>query len=279
MRHSTDKINMENFGATLLKLREKYGYKSARSLYKNFITSKSKPFNYSYYMKIENSEVLPSPKVVDLIASFFSEEDADRLHLAYCKDMFPNKMYLFDDKKSLQVINRESEVNQTSKYSKSELSIQQVALLASKKENYEIFIIASLARRNINIDEITYLYDIRKIKTVLKKLSAHGLIEFIEDSFKSIDINYVFPKAYNSELTAYYKTFDKWDLELPTRLDLEKIINKSLTKRVSLRYLSIFQRHLNVLFEIVRSAEQIDQRHKDRVIQLVVSLNSGKLPG
>ena len=270
---------MPYLASILLKLREKKGHKSARSLYNNFTSSENRPFNYSYYMKIEKGDVLPSPKIIEFIASFFDPEDSDLIHLAYCKDMFPDKRYLFESPDTMEIIHEKNEIIQNKNVSKSELNIKQVAALASKKEVYEIFIIASLARRKIKFQELTDLYDEKKIKSVIKKLTSLGLIESDNNTFKTRNMDYIFPKDYNEDLKKMYKTFDKWDLELPQKLNLEKIIHKSFTKRVSLRYLNLMQDQLNFVFELIRSADDNDPRHNEQVIQLVVSLNSGKLPG
>jgi hypothetical protein len=88
-----------------------------------------------------------------------------------------------------------------------------------------------------------------------------------------------FPEAYTTELKEAYVKFDRWDQNFGKKFNLEQMVNKMLVRRVSGRYLSLVRKQLDLLFELTKTSDEVDDRYNENVLQLMVSLRQGKLPG
>jgi hypothetical protein len=270
---------MASFAEELKKIRLSLGHRTARSFHA-WLKDRGAGFNYSYYMRLEQGG-LPSEKVVQEIASACRGPAADRLVLAYCRSLFPKNNYLFPEPAAVATAPKpdEEKLRGSTIQGQRELTLRQVASIALGEAHYHAFLLCTLARKPIQAAELTAVYPAKVLNPALAALVKENVLRKGEAGYEAVAPEARFPEAFNRELTAAYENFDAWDESFGARFGLEQILNKLLIRRVSGRYLAIIAKQLDTLFDIVKSSDETDQRHNDKVLQLKVLLRQGKLPG
>lgn len=273
---------MTPFAEELKKSRKAAGFKTASAFFE-WLKTKGIGFNYSYYMRLEQGG-LPSEKVVSELASSVKKDWADRLILAYCASLFPRQGYLFAGSAASapsvpvdEPAPRES--GSASPQGQKELTPRQVAALVHNEATYHLFLLSTLARRAVRTSEVEEWYSTKTLNSSLKILSDAGLVSVVKGEFEHTAVEMRFPEAYNSELKEAYAKLDLWDESFGRKSGLEQLINKMIVRRVSGRYLALVRKQLDVLFELTKTSDEVDQRYNENVLQLKVSLRQGKLPG
>jgi len=133
-----------------------------------------------------------------------------------------------------------------------------------------------LARRALTKKEISeYLNLSRGLKVLLEQ----RIIILENATYRSASNEFLFPKAHNDSLKKGYELFDKWDSEFENNFELKKLMNKMMIRRISPRYLSLIQRQIDLLMELIRTSDETDVEMNDQVIQLQMNLSCGKIPG
>ncbi|RZA01788.1 MAG: hypothetical protein EOP11_17215 [Proteobacteria bacterium] len=271
---------MEAFAVELKNTRLKLGHRTARAFHA-WLKERGASFNYSYYMRLEQGG-LPSEKVVQEIANACRAPAADRLLLSYCRSLFPKSAYLFPEpaeEKKPAPIEDDPSLKGATIASQKELSLRQVAAIGAGEVHYHIFLLCTLARKAIRPEELGTAYPAKVLNAAFALLVKHEVLRQGEEGFEARAPEARFPDAFNQELKDAYARFDQWDESFGSRFALDQLLNKLLLRRVSGRYLSIINKQLDALFEIVKSSDEVDQRHNDKVLQLKVVLRQGKLPG
>jgi len=273
---------MGEFAKELRLLRQSLGHKSAKSFFQ-WLKKSGVSFNYSYYMRLEQGG-LPSGGLVKEIAQTVKGEWEDRLVLSYCRSLFPNKAYLFPEDSSTRVKSATESVEpepikSMGKPNTKELNLKQIAAIAQHEYVYHLFLLVTLSRRPIPVDELRQWFSVKALELAVKALEQVDVIKQSKGGIESIAKEARFPEAYSADLKASYERFDKWDESFGSQLGLEMVINKMQLRRVSGRYISIIQKQLDVLFELVRSSDEMDTRFNDKILQLKVVLKQGSLPG
>lgn len=273
---------MNPFAEELKVSRKAAGYRSASAFFE-WLKARGVSFNYSYYMRLEQGG-LPSEKVVSEIASTLKKGAGDRLILAYCRSLFPRQNYLFaapEEEQRPAMVEEPAprESSSSSPEGQKELTPKQVAAIEHGEATYHLFLLSTLARRAIQISELEKWFSLKTINTSLRILSEAGLVNLSKGAFEHTAVELRFPDAYNSALKEAYAKFDLWDENFGRKFGLEQLINKMLVRRISGRYLLLVRKQLEVLFELTKSSDEVDQRYNENVLQLKVSLRQGKLPG
>lgn len=272
---------MTPFAQELRSCRLALGHKSAAAFFE-WLKTKGIGFNYSYYMRLEK-DGLPSEKVVSELVSTLKKDAADRLILAYCRSLFPRQDYLFTlSAASPEIAADEPAPRESASQAPSgqkELTPRQVAALASNEATYHLFLLSTLARRAIRTSEVEKWFSPKVLGAALKTLSESGLVMAAKGIFEHTAVELRFPEAYSAELKEAYAKFDAWDETFGRKCGLEQLVNKMIVRRVSGRYLTLVRKQLEVLFELTKTSDEVDQRYNENVLQLKVSLRQGKLPG
>lgn len=268
---------MPAFSEELKSLRRELGLKSARAFF-DWLKERGVGFNYSYYMRLEQGG-LPSEKVVQEIASACKGQQADRVVLAYCRSLFPKNAYLFP-RPGIGAGAAPMKPDQSGAPSgQKELSPRQVAAIAAHESHYHLFLLYTLSRGPIHLREIEGIIAPKVLQSALAVLEEESILRKSEAGYEAVSLEARFPDAYNAELKEAYAKFDLWDETFGAQFALEQLLNKMLIRRVSGRYLTIIGKQLDTLFELVKSSDEVDKRHNDKVLQLKVVLRQGKLPG
>jgi hypothetical protein len=268
---------MSEFAQELKAARAGLGHKTARSFF-DWLKAKGVSFNYSYYMRLEQG-ALPSEKVTRELAAVLKGEWPDRLVLAHCRALFPKNTHLFSPPAGSEASASPAKKAPGGSQGQKELSLKQVALLASSELNYHLFLLSTLARKPISEKELMQWFPAKALSVALKELGDAGLVQKVGGGFEAVSVESRFPEAYNKELKEAYAKFDLWDEAFGGRFGLDFLMNKMLIRRVSGRYLVIIRKQLDLLFELVKGSDELETRFNENVLQLRVVLRQGKLPG
>lgn len=271
---------MMGLGRSLKEMRESLGFKTAKSFHSWLASQTRLDCNYSYYSRIEKDQVLPSPGLVETLATLLPTEQGNRLVLLYCATLFPNRKKLFPTNESVpELAPIEPKTTPTPQGTRS-LSPKQIATLSRSKSNYLLFLLSTLARTPLAVSAIESR---TASKTPLKKayedLKSVKLIRGPIDAFLSSSTEMRFPKAETRSLQEAYRLLDQWDQELASELGLKKHEEKFLFRRISPRFLEMITRQASLMIELIRSAEDVDAAHNQEVVSFSLKIHSGNLPG
>ncbi len=271
-------------GKQLKEIRESLGFGTARSFYQDYLCKKTQlEFNYSYYMKIEGGRALPSPAIITSICDLLSPDYQRSIIRVYCQCLFPKQADLFTipkkfiEKRTIKPPKAKSEKFTLTK--QRYLTESQVACLARSKEHYFLFLLLTLSRHPVNLQELKIYLGIADTTALLKDLNesklAHVESEFAECSTKEMK----FPKADTASLKKLYESIDAWNLDFPRKANFEQVEEKMMIRRVSSRYISLLSSQANFMFDFMRAADEVQQDHNNEVVMLNFSLSRGSLPG
>ena len=273
---------MAGFAKELKEAKAGGGHRSARAFFL-WLKERGVSFNYSYYMQLEQGG-LPSEKVVAEIGAALRGAWPDRLALAYCRELFPKQAYLFPAPETAKSgagpgLSPAPEEARYAPAGQKELSLRQVAVLSAQEHHYRLFLFVTLARRPVPSAELTSFIAEKPLRAAVKALREAGLLREEAQGLVAVSVESRFPPAHGRELEEAYRKFDQWDDASGASAGLEPVLNKLLLRRVSGRYLGIISRHLETVFDIVKSSDETDPRFNEQVLQLKVTLRHGKLPG
>jgi len=241
--------------------------------------------NYQHFAKILKGQAAPT---VDIMGQFSLAlpDLSDELTIAYCKDLFPQKDYLFQSgplQKSDSPINKTEndigDLRQNLRSAKvSVLSEAQIATLCKNKENYFLFLACTMARKPILISEINLLMGEKVTKSAVSNLIEAGIIIKTEAGYQTFNTEIKFPpkSKFNEN---FYTTLDQWDSEFTTVMNMDLLISKTLLRRISPRYLGLINGQIQLLLESLRLSDESETKYNSEVVQLSISLFQGKLPG
>jgi hypothetical protein len=274
------------WNALLKQYRKKYGFQSAKEFF-NFLVSRGLSCNYPYFMKLEKGLAIPSAQVLSQIASGLEVHDGDELVLSYCRELLPKHDYLFQNqnlhfaltKKKKSDHQRTVENLDSGTSGQIELTLRQVHFLGSEQINYHIFVLLTLARQGIPIADLQKHFGKDKFNFTFKKMIEYNIAYTTENKAFAMQSDIRFPKSDLLELKKIYHQFDVWDETIGDDFHFEEVITKMFLRRISVRYLGLIQKNLELLFETVKSSDETDKRYNQTVIQLKIHLKKGTLPG
>ncbi len=273
-----------DFAHTLRQIRRTQGHEKARSFHSELV-ERGVECNYAYYMKLEAGQVLPSSKLVEQISETLGEAEASSLILSYCRSMFPNSKHLFpaiqsatpqtdEDKES------ESQAQTTGSGQGRELSRRQVGVLARSKSHYHLFLIATLARRDLKMEELRQIFNSRILQTAIDDLELSKILRVTGENVKTYITEHKFPSAQDfPDLKPIYRQFDEWDESFAEDFEFNSIVDKMMVRRISPRYLGVIEKSLDTILHLVRASDELDDKHNEELIQIRLSLKAGRLPG
>ncbi len=272
-------------GKTLIEIRTELGFTSARAFYQDYLCRKSSlEFNYSYYMKIEGSRVLPSAHMVSAIAETLDPDHQQTLIISFCQTLFPTHSAIFNSSKpsgrrrraaELRVPNQQDVTLIKPRW----LTPAQVAAVAKSKVHYFVFLILTLARSPISTLELANILNSADLKRPLDDLSALKLASLSGDRVTCIAKELKFPKADSPAIQGYYEAIDIWNLEFAKEMKFNQSIDKMFVRRVSSRYVPLLAMHAQLMFDSLKAFDEVDQSYNDDVVMVNCSISLGQLPG
>lgn len=276
---------------TLIRIRQSMGYQSARSFYGYLSEHGSLEFNYSYYVRIEGGKVLPSTKVIHTIANILQKRDSEELVMEYCQELFPNQKYLFKQaldrggqkeelESASQAIPRMEgeEVIESGKRQKV-LTERQISSITRSKLHYYLFLILTLARDSVSVQQLENYFPKRTLDKIFKDLETSKMIRVKDSQVFSLASELKFPKPDTRSIQKHYEKLDQWDQEFDGEFHFEKLARKMFIRRVSPRYIQLIINHCELLFDLIRSSEEINTDYNDDVLMFSLNVTKGRLPG
>lgn len=271
-----------DFAGTLKKIRMNRGHQKARSFHLE-LQERGVECNYAYYMKMEAGQVLPSNKVIEQISETLPPEDSSDLILSYCRALFPGNQHLFPAPQAhppTQKDDVEPEIQAESKGQGRELTRRQVHILARSKAHYHLFLIATLARRSLMMDELKQIFNNRALQATITDLEMSKILRVQDDGIKTFITEHKFPSSQDfPDLKPLYRQFDEWDDSFAEDFEFSSIVDKMLVRRISPRYLGVIEKSLDTILSLVRASDELENKHNEELIQIRLSLKSGRLPG
>lgn len=262
---------MSLFRETLVRIKNELGHATTKEFYQA-LKKRGLSCNYQHFVKIEKGSSFPSSLLVNQIVSGLDKKNGNELILSYCSEMFPSRDFLFPQPRTQATAPPSPQESRPS--FATELTPKQIATLASKKEIYHLFLILTLSRTPVKIEDLKFLSNQKKPLQVLEDAG----IAIIEDEYiRTISTEYRFPK--DSSLDKYYNSLDEWDLIFATDFHFESLLNKVMTRRISPRYLSVINQQIDALVGLVRLSDESDPAFNTEVLQLQIKVKKGDLPG
>ncbi|EQC51002.1 hypothetical protein [Bacteriovorax sp. DB6_IX] len=265
---------MSDFGKTLARLRSESGFKSAKSFYE-YLHERGLECNYQYYMKVEKSQAFPSSVIVNQMAKAMSAENGQNLIMAYCRNQFQSFEFLFKDQKPIEDNSISSKATSVAQGQR-ELSLRQIEVLAQKEENYFLFLLLTLSRGPVSIQEIRQYHG---LQGSIDELVQANILLLQNDHIQSTSSEFRFPLSQDEKVIKAYQKFDHWDNEFSSQFDFERLVNKMMIRRISPRYLSAIKKQIDTIADFVRLSDEADQKHNNDVLHLQIQLSRGEIPG
>lgn len=276
---------MKSLGTNLLKLREKRGFPSARAFYLWLEEKGELEFNYAYYKKIENDEKFPSVKVIHSIAACLERSEREALILCFCQNQFPHDVHLFEKKEKEHLHQKEikkskSQVKAGTLIGQKELSERQVAVLADCPENFFLFSVMTLARTQVSEPELLQYFRKDELASAITALKKAKLITQENSQLAASYPEYLFPRVQGSQsLKKLYQKLDQYEHQKLSFFGFQKHSKAVFLRRVSPRYIELIQSHIELLYQMVRMADEQNVEQNDAVCSLEVKFHSTHLPG
>jgi hypothetical protein len=238
-------------------------------------------------MKLEKGLTIPSAQVLNQIASGLEVYDGEELVLSYCRELLPRYDYLFQNQNLHFSLTKKKKVDhqivventQQSSVGQTELTLKQIHFLGLEQINYHIFVLLTLARHGIPLADLQKHFGQEKFNFTFEKMMEQNIAYATENKAFAMQSDIRFPKSDLPELEKIYQQFDEWDETIGDDFHFEEVIKKMFLRRISVRYLGLIQKNLELLFETVKSSDETDKRYNQTVIQVKIHLKKGTLPG
>lgn len=266
---------MNSLGKTLSEIRLSNGHKSAKSFF-NFLVDSGLECNYQYYMKIEKDQSFPSSVVVNQIAKCLDSNSSQKLILSYCACQFQSFDFLFKETATLVDADQSESKKVQISQGQRELTKREIILLSKRKENYFLFLLLTLSRGPVSFDEISKYSGLSES---VSELESCNLVKSDSNWVSSSSSEFRFPVGQDSEVSSAYELFDSWDISFSKQFEFEKLINKTMIRRISPRYLSAIKNQINSISDFVRLSDEAEKKYNNDVLHLQIQLSRGEIPG
>lgn len=263
------------FSNQLIELRKENGFKSALSFYEYLAERDGVVVNYAQYKKIELGKTSAQPDFVRRISKVFPPQ-ADQLIKAYCADLFPEQESLF---KLSQIQVPKIQSSSPLLLKQEELTEAQVMLIGQSQVHYGFYMLITIARTPLSMDEIKAVLGAKWTLQILKEFLQGKLIIEVDGKYQARSTERVFPPETSPGLKKVYAQLDQWDLSLASVFKMNRLENRSIIRRVSPRYVPILVKSVDLLLDQLRASDETDESRNEEVVSLFVELRHGRLPG
>ncbi|MDD4975228.1 MAG: hypothetical protein PHY93_12795 [Bacteriovorax sp.] len=122
-------------------------------------------------------------------------------------------------------------------------------------------------------------YHFDKLENALEDLCKVKLIYREEDLYFPSYPEFVFLRPETAALKNFYEKINEYDLEKNKQFGLTKMKRASFFKRISPRQAEIILMHLDLLFQTIRTADELDVSYNTEVLSFDLSFYQGKVLG
>lgn len=257
--------------ALLLHFQKALGFPTSKAFFL-YLQKQGLECNYQYFSKLKKGGGLPSSTIINQIAKALPQEMGEKLVTTFCAQQFESFSYLFQQSPKTENQTQRPLVDQGQKI----LTPKQIAVLSQNKENYFLFLVLTLSRRSVGVEELHHL---KNKKQAIEALLEAEICHHEDDLIRASSSEFRFPPSDSTELKKAYELFDHWDHEFSEQFSFETLVNKMMIRRISPRYLGIIQKNAELLFDFVRASDEADKRYNQEVLHLNFVLKKGELPG
>jgi len=277
---------MTTFAQCLKDVRLQLGFTSAHAFFKDLEAKATLDFNYSYYKRFENGEVLPSIKVVNSLVPLLPKASGDALILAYCATAFPNQKNMFTRRdpggkdKAPTPKQKPKYENKGTRRPQRILTERQISVLAQNEMIYFLFLLLSLTPTPLPRAEIEPLFPKNSFAAALEELRSIKLVHEEDGGFRTSYPEYTFPHESTSKsLLPLYTRLNDFDGRRNKFFGMKSRVTSEMFRRISPRYLVLVEDYVNLLMKTLRMSDEDDPAQNSEVVSFTVNLSSGKLPG
>jgi hypothetical protein len=269
-------------GAALKQIRLELKFKTSKAFHDWIVEKTNLQCNYSYYSRIEADKVVPSHLVINDIAAILPPPLGDKLILEYCKLIFPKRKKIFGDADSRLMRRKpEKEISKGAPPSSAarELTLKQVFAVSRSFEHYLVFLSLMMARWPVEKSKLEKIYAFADFNSILSELSEAKIVYIDHERLHLTNSELKFPPPHGPQLKDLYQTLRMWEQQLPLHLGFDTRVDKFFFRRVSSKYLSNLEKHLELLQDTIKIADEADLSLNEEVVCLSLGMSRGRLPG
>lgn len=258
---------MNQFEKFIAILKEDLGFREQDLLYQHLIRLGLTCTNSEFQFMVSGKEK-PSQNLIDTLLSILDTDKKDLLIKIYAETLFP---------KNYQVTNQDG-VRFLKQKTNSELSEFQINEIAKSKFHYYLFLILVLKADKIKKAIIKKQFgNLETFDAVIDDLISSQVLIQNNGYIYSISPNVKFPQANSPKIKKIYEQFDEWDKSFSSAFSFEKVIEKTIIRRISERHLPLIQKQLENAFEIIRTSETSPVlRDQEPIVFLQLNFTKGK---
>ncbi len=267
-------------GQYLVTVRLSLGFSSALAFYEHLSAKAHLEFNYSYYKRFENEEILPSVKVINSLAHLLPEDLSDELILRYCAACFPDKKRIFKSDRSQagarpRTNKRRMVQNKGTRNPQKVLNEKEIRIISSEKSIYYLFLLVTMSEGQVRKKYLATLFSSSELKAAVEALSEAKLIYEEKDYIMASYSEYAFPEGNSQSILSLYKKLDTYDQERNDFFKLQKKFRSEIFRKVSSRYTDLITEHLQMLLKLIRMADEADPKANDQILAFSFNLSMG----
>lgn len=225
--------------------------------------------SFDEFNKMINQTEKPSPNFIDTLLAMSDNDKKETLIKIYGELMFPKNYQVSAAAQGVKFIRQKISA---------ELTEFQINEIAKSKIHYYLFLIlvlkadklkATILKKQFgNLDTIDVVIDDLVNAQVLIKHNGY---------LYSVSPNVKFPPANTDKIKKFYQQFDDWDKSFPTTFNFEKLIEKTIIRRISARHVPVIQKQLENALDTIRTSEMsLLMRDEEPIIFLQMNLSKGK---
>jgi hypothetical protein len=210
----------------------------------------------------------PSQNLIDILLSISDTDAKDSLIKIYAELLFPQN-YQATGPQGVRFLKQKVTV---------ELTEFQVNEMAKSKIHYYLFLILVLKADKIKTTLLKKQFgNLETFDIVIKDLIESQVLIHHNKYIYSISPNVKFPAATSPKLKKIYEQFDEWDKNFSTAFSFEKLIEKTIIRRISERHLPLIQRQLENVLDTIRTSEtSLMHRDQEPIVFLQLNFTKGK---
>lgn len=258
---------MAHFTHFINTLKDELGYKSL-DLFHEYLKNEGLDCNYQDFNCMATEETKPSQNLIDTLLAILDVDKKDQLIKLYCEIIFPRN-YQKTTPENVRFLKQKVQFD---------LNEQQIGELAKSKIHYYLFLILVLKAEKIKSSLLKKQFgNLDTFDTVINDLVRSQILIEHNNYIYSASPNIKFPSASNDKVKKFYQQFDDWDKDFSNSFNYEKLLEKTIIRRVSERHLPLIQKQIENVFDTIRTSETSQiLRDQEPIVFLQLNFSKGK---
>lgn len=210
----------------------------------------------------------PSQNLIDTLLSILDTDKKDILIKIYAEFLFP-KNYQMSNQNGVRFLKQKTNA---------ELTEFQINEIGKSKFHYYLFLILVLKADKIKKTILKKQFgNLETFDVVIEDLISSQVLIHNNGYVYSISPNVKFPPAHSPQIKKVYEQFDEWDKNFSSAFSFEKVIEKTIIRRISERHVPLIQKQLENVLDIIRTSEtSLILRDQEPIVFLQLNFTKGK---